>query len=142
MNTLHKLTVLISAVFLFMAVPAMAQMNQVLKFNAPFAFYAGNVEMPAGSYTVTHSNDNFDILVLESADHSQSTFVECMTVDTNTRPSETEVSFNKYGKTDFLDRISLRGESSEMQILPSTTEQNAAQDSDAVQHSLSAKSGG
>jgi hypothetical protein len=90
---------------------------------------------------VTHSEDNYDILLLESADHSQSTFVECMTVDTNTLSSDTEVAFNKYGKTDFLTRISLQGDSSEMEILPSTAEENAARSTDAVEHSLSAKSG-
>src|SRR6266404_3727716 len=141
MNTVHKLTVLMSLVLLLTAVPAMAQINQIVKFDAPFAFYAGNVKLPAGSYTVTHSADNYDVLLLESADHSQSTFVECMTTDTNNLPSDTEVSFNQYGKTDFLTSISLQGDSSEMQILPSTTEQNAAETADAVEHSLSAKSG-
>jgi hypothetical protein len=141
MNTFYKLTVLMGAAFLLTAVPAMAQMNHMVKFDAPFAFYAGNVKMPAGSYTVTQSDDNLDILLLQSADHSQSTFVECMMVDANTAPPDTEVSFNQYGKTDFLNRISLQGDSSEMQILPSTAEQNAAQAADAVEHSLSAKSG-
>ncbi|MCU1306591.1 MAG: hypothetical protein JWN45_1286 [Acidobacteriaceae bacterium] len=141
MNTLNKIAVLMSAALFLTAIPAMAQINQTVKFDAPFAFYAGSVKLPAGSYTVTQSDDHLGILLLESADHSQSTFVECMTVDANTPSSDTEVSFNKYGNTDFLDRISLQGESAEMQILPSTAEQNAAQAVDAVEHSLSAKSG-
>jgi hypothetical protein len=141
MNTFHKLGVLMSAAFLLTAIPAAAQINETVKFDAPFAFYAGNVKLPAGSYTVTQSSDNLDILLLESADHSQSTFVECMTVDANALASDTEVSFNKYGKDDFLNRISVQGDSSEMQILPSSAEQNAAQAADAVEHSLSANSG-
>ncbi|MCU1310468.1 MAG: hypothetical protein JWO20_1593 [Candidatus Angelobacter sp.] len=131
-----------SAALFLTAIPAVAQIDQMVKFDAPFAFYAGNSKLPAGSYTVTHSPDNFDVLELENADHSQSAFVECMTVDANTAPSsDTEVTFNKYGKTDFLSHISLQGDSAEIEILRSKAEQNAAQAAAAVQHSLSAQSG-
>jgi hypothetical protein len=137
MNTFHKITVLMSLVLLLTAIPAMAQINQIVKFDAPFAFYAGNVKLPAGNYTLTRADDNLDVLLLQSADRSQSVFVKYMTVDANTPPSDTEVSFSQYGKADFLDRISVQGEDSEMQIMTSTAEQNSAQAAVAVQHSLS-----
>src|ERR1700756_3202653 len=129
MNTFHKLTVLMSFVLLLIAIPAMAQINQTVKFDAPFAFYAGNAELPAGSYTVTHSADNLDVLLVENDDRTQSAFVECRTVDTNSAPNDTEVAFNKYGMTDFLSRIWLQGESSAMEIQPSMAEKKAAQSS-------------
>jgi hypothetical protein len=139
MNTFQKLTLLITALLFTAAIPAIAQINQTVKFDAPFAFYAGNAELPAGSYTVTHPEDNADVLLLENDDRSQSAFVECRTVDTNSAPNDTEVAFNKYGKTDFLSRIWLQGESSAMEILPSMAEKTAARSSAAVQHSLSAE---
>jgi hypothetical protein len=147
MNTFHKLAVLMSAAFLLTAISATAQINEVVKFDAPFAFYAGNAKMPAGSYTLTRSDDNGEVLKLENVDHSQSVFVRYVTVDEINPSSSTEVSFKKYGNTDFLNSISLKGENSEIQIMPSNAEQSAAQSADAVpyspsdvQHSLSTQS--
>jgi len=93
--------------------------------------------MPAGSYTLTRLDDNAEVLQLESADRSQSVFVKYMTVDEINPSSSTEVSFNKYGNTEFLNRISLQGENYEMQIMPSTAEHDAAQAAAAVQYSPS-----
>ena len=147
MNTFHKLAVLMSAAFLLTAISATAQINEVVKFDAPFAFYAGNAKMPAGSYSLTRSDDAGEVLKLESEDLSQAVFVRYMTVEEVDPSSSTEVSFKQYGNTDFLNSISLQGENSEIQIMPSNAEQNAAQTAAAapyspsnVQHSLSAKS--
>ena len=58
MKTFQKLTVLLSMLCLLSAIPAMAQVDNRLTFQAPFAFYAGNAKLPAGSYTVTQQDDN------------------------------------------------------------------------------------
>jgi hypothetical protein len=63
-----------------------------------------------------------------------------MTDDSDTAPAKTEVTFNKYGNTEFLDRISVQGQTS-MQVLESKAEQNAAKAAASEKHSLSAKSG-
>jgi hypothetical protein len=140
MNTLNKLTMLMSMVFLFCAVPAMAQIDNRVTFEAPFAFYAGNAKMPAGSYTVTQPDLNAELLLLESADGSHSVFVEYMTDESNTPASKTEITFNKYANTEFLGRISVQGQNS-MEILTSKAEQNAATVAAAEKHTLSAKNG-
>ena len=141
MKTFQKLTYLMSMLLLLSAIPTMAQIDQSVTFEAPFAFYAGNAKMPAGSYRVTRPDDNADLLLIESANGSYSAFVDYVPVQSNTPPSNTEVTFNKYGKSDFLKSISLQGQTFGMQIVPSKAEQNAAKTAAAEKHTLSAKNG-
>jgi hypothetical protein len=139
MTTFQKLTVLMSMLCLLAAIPAMAQVDNRLTFQAPFAFYAGNAKLPAGSYTVTQPDDNSELLLIESADGLHSVFVDYMTDDSDTAPAKTEVTFNKYGNSEFLGRISVQGQNS-MQVLVSKAEHNAARAAASEKHSLSAKS--
>jgi hypothetical protein len=138
MKPFQKLTVLMSMLFLLSAIPIMAQVDNRLTFQAPFAFYAGNAKLPAGSYTVTQPDDNADLLLIESADGAHSVFVEYVADGSDTAPSKTEVTFNKYANAEFLSRISVGGQNS-MQILASKAERNAAKAAAAEKHSLSAK---
>jgi len=140
MTTFQKLTVLMSMLCLLAAIPAMGQVDNRLTFQAPFAFYAGNAKLPAGSYTVTQPDDNSELLLIESVDGLHSVFVDYMTDDSDTAPAKTEVTFNKYGNTEFLGRISVQGQNS-MQVLESKAEHNAAKAAASEKHSLSAKSG-
>ena len=140
MKTFQKLTMLMSMLCLLSAIPAMAQVDNRLTFQAPFAFYAGNAKLPAGDYTVTQPDDNAGLLLIESADGLHSVFVDYLADDSGPAPAKTEVSFNKYGNTEFLGRISVQGQHS-MQVLASKAEHNAAKAAASEKHSLSAKSG-
>jgi hypothetical protein len=140
MKCFQKLTVLLSILFLLSALPAMAQIDNGVTFQASFAFYAGNAKLPPGTYTVRQPDDNAELLLIESADGSHSVFVDYMPDESNTPPSKTEITFNKYANAEFLSRISVQGQNS-MQILASKAEQNAAKAAAAVKHSLSAKNG-
>ena len=140
MKAFPKLTVLMSVVFLLSAIPTVAQIDNSVTFEVPFAFYAGNAKMPAGSYTVTQPDDNAELLLIESADGSHSAFVEYAPDGSDTPPPKTEITFNKYANTDFLSGISVQGQTS-MQIRASKAEQNAAKAAAAEKHSLSAKNG-
>jgi len=140
MKTFQKLTVLLSMLCLLSAISAMAQVDNRLTFQAPFAFYAGNAKLPAGSYTVTQPDDNAELLLIESADRSHSVFVEYVADGSDTPPSKTEITFSKYANAEFLSRISVEGQSS-MQILASKAERNAAKAAAAEKHSLSARLG-
>ena len=140
MKLLQKLGVLLCMLFTLSAIPAMAQTDNEVTFQAPFAFYAGDVAMPAGSYTLT-SDDSTKVLFIHSKDGSHSALVEYELVDLDTPPSETEITFNKYGETDFLDGITVKGDESKMRILTSRAEKDAAQASAVEAHSVSAKGG-
>ena len=140
MKTLQKLAVRMSVVWILSAIPAMAQIDNALTFQAPSAFYAGNAKLPAGSYRVTQPDGDSELLLIESADGSHSVFVDYWTDDSGAAPAKNEVSFNKYGTTEFLARISIQGQNS-LQILPSKAEQKAAKIGSSERHSLSAKNG-
>ena len=122
----RKLSVLMSMFFLVSAIPAMAQVDTPVTFEAPFAFYAGNAKMPAGIYTVTQPDDNAERLLIKSANGSHSVFVEYVPFESDTPTSKTELIFNKYADADFLSRILLQGRTSGMEIPASKAEHNAA----------------
>src|ERR1700694_3209809 len=112
MKRFQKLTVLMSMLFLLSAIPAMAQIDNGVTLQASFAFYAGNAKLPPGSYTITQPDDNAEILLIESADVSHSVFVDYVPDESGTPPSKTEITFNKYGTTEFLSRISVQDQNS------------------------------
>jgi hypothetical protein len=142
MNTSRKLLVLTALLSVMYAIPTMAQIAHKVTFDAPSAFYVGNAKMPASSYTVTQPNFDDNLLLIEDADGSHSVFVEYVVAPTDTPRPQTDVTFNKYGTVEFLSAIWIQGRNSEMQILPSKAEQNAAKAADAEKHSLSAKNTG
>jgi hypothetical protein len=142
MNTLKKLIVPMGLLSVLCAIPTMAQISNRVTFDAPSAFYAGNAKMPAGSYTVTQPDPDNNLLLIEDANGSHSVFVEYVVASSDTPHAQSDVTFNKYGKVDFLSAIWVEGQNSEMQILPSKVERNAAKAAAAEKHSLSAKGTG
>jgi len=141
MKTFQKLLLFTTMLVLLSAIPSMAQMDNGVTFETQFAFYAGNAKMPAGSYKVTQPDANSDLLLIESPNGAYSVFVDFVPVQSETPASNTDVTFNKYGKTDFLNGISLQGQNFGIQIVASKAEQNAAKAAAAEKHTLSAKNG-
>jgi hypothetical protein len=140
MNTVKKQIALMGLLSVLCAVPMMAQVTNKVTFDAPSAFYAGNAKMPAGSYTVTQPDIDANLLLIEDTNGSHSAFVEYEVVSSDTPHAQGDVTFNKYGNVDFLSSIWIEGRKSEMQIVPSKVEKNAAKAAAAEKHSLSAKS--
>jgi len=66
--------------------------------------------------------------------------VEYVIAHSETLHAKSDITFNKYGNVEFLSAIWVDGRKSEMQILTSKAEQNAAKAAAAEKHSLSAKS--
>ena len=142
MNNLKKLILLMGSLSVLWALPTMAQITNRVTFDAPAAFYAGNAKMPAGSYSVTQPNDGENLLLIEDASGSHSAFVEYVVTSSETPHTQSDVTFNKYGKTEFLSLIWIEGQNFGMQVLPSKAEQSAAKATAAEKHSLSAKNTG
>jgi hypothetical protein len=142
MNTLKKLIAPVVLLTILCAIPTMAQITNRVTFDAPSAFYAGNAKMPAGSYTVTQPDADDNLLLIEDANGSHSAYVEYVVGSSDTLHAQSDVTFNKYGNVDFLCAIWVQGRNSEMQILPSKAEKNAAKAAAAEKHSLSAKNAG
>src|SRR5258708_13875436 len=138
MNVVKKLSGLMGLLSVLGAIPAMAQTSMRVTFDAPSAFYAGDEKMPPGSYTASVPNAEDNLLLIEDADGTHSGFVEYLVTASNTPHTESDVTFNKYGKDEFLSEVWVEGEDSGIQILSSKTEQNAAKPAAAERHSPSA----
>jgi hypothetical protein len=137
MKKLKNISLFAGLLAVLCAIPARAQIANQVKFEAPFAFYAGNALMPAGSYTVRPDDTDDDLIVIQSADDSHAAFLECMPRSKNTPAKKTEVTFKKYGDSEFLSRVSIEGQEG-VKVLPSRAQKNAAKAAKELEHSLSA----
>ena len=135
---MKKLIVTMGLLSALCAIPTMAQITNGITFDAPSAFYAGNAKMPAGHYRVTQPDADNNILLIEDSDRSHSVFVEYEVVSSDTPHTQSDVTFNKYGKAEFLSTVWIEGRQSEMHMLPSKIEQRAAKAATAEKHTLSA----
>ena len=138
MKNLLKLAGASVLVCLCFAMPAPAQIADGLNFTTTFAFYAGNTKMPAGSYTITPSAYGETLLLLENAAHTHSTFLEIMPTQSATHPAG-DVTFNKYGGVDFLNRVWVGGQQYGMQLVPASYEKKIAEGGTPQTHSVAAK---
>jgi hypothetical protein len=142
MNTVKKLIGLMGLLSVLCAIPTMAQINPKVKFDAPAAFYAGDAKLPAGSYTVSVPNEDDKYLLIQSIDASHSAIVEYELTSSDTPQTKSDVTFNKYGETEFLSQVWVEGEDSGMQVLPSKAEQDAAKAAVAEEQSPSGNNTG
>lgn len=141
MRTFHKLFCFATLLTVLCAIPAMAQIPTQVTFEAPFAFYAGNAQFPAGKYSITQPEDPDDLLLIRSADGSHSVLVEFEPISSITPPEKTEITFKKYGDSEFISNVTVQGEDIAMKVVPSKVEKNAAKNGEARMHALSARRG-
>jgi hypothetical protein len=134
--------VLTGLISLLLAIPAVGQITNSLNFETTFPFYAGSAKLPAGAYRVTPATESTGLLLIESTDGAHSVFVEYVPTNSEKAHAQTDVTFNKYGKTDFLNLLWVQGQAYGMQVAPTKLEQAAAKTGTPVRHSVAAKSGG
>jgi hypothetical protein len=137
MKNLLKVAGASGLLFLLFAIPGTAQITNAVNFTTTFPFYAGNTKMPAGSYKITPSNMNDTTLLIENSTGSHSAFIEYVPTQSESGHKATDVSFKKYGTTEFLDRIWVGGQQFGMQIEPTKVEQKLAASAQAQAHSVS-----
>jgi hypothetical protein len=142
MNIVKKLIVPMGLLSVLFAIPSTAQIANAVTFDAPAPFYAGNAKMPAGSYRVTQPDIDAHLLLVEDTNGSHSVFVEYEVVSSDTPHVDSDVTFNKYGKVEFLSAIWVQGQKAGMQMIASKVEQNTAKAAAAEKHSLSARNAG
>ena len=139
MKKLLQLAGTIGLLCLLFAIPAAAQIANAVEFTTTFPFYAGNTKMPAGSYKITPSNFNSNTLLIENSTGSHSTFIEYTPTQAETAHAATDVTFKKYGTTEFLNRIWVGGQRFGMQVEATKFEQKLAEGGAPNAHSVTAK---
>ena len=66
--------------------------------------------MPAGSYIITEPNDNADIVLIRNSAGTKGEFINFTPTSSVDPQKETEVTFQKYGDTGYLQTLSVEGE--------------------------------
>jgi hypothetical protein len=118
--------------------PLAAQIVNGVDFTTTFPFYAGNVRMPAGSYKITHSDVDENILQIQSSDGVHSALLEFIPTQSEQPHAHSDVTFHKYGDTEYINRIWVEGQEYGMKVDATKAETKAAASAKVVEHSLSA----
>jgi hypothetical protein len=138
MKNLSKLVVKMGLLSLLSVMPLAAQIVNGVDFTTSFPFYAGNAKMPAGSYRITQSDMDASILQIQSNDGVHAAFVEFIPTHSAQPHPQSDVTFHKYGDTEYLNRIWIQGQEYGMKVDPTKAEMKAGANANFVEHSLSA----
>jgi hypothetical protein len=139
MKNFGKIVVKMGLLSLLSVAPLVAQIDTGVGFTTSFPFYAGNTKMPAGSYKITQSGSDGNILQVESNDGVHSAFLDVIPTHSEQPHSQSDVTFHKYGNTDYLNRIWVEGQKYGMKVDPTKAEMKAAASAKVVEHSVAAK---
>ena len=138
MNSLGNLVVRMGLLSLLSVMPLAAQIDNGVNFTTSFPFYAGNAKMPAGSYKITQSDMDESILQIQSNDGLHSALVEFIPTHSAQPHPHSDVTFHKYGDTEYLNRVWVEGQEYGMKVDPTKAETKSAANANVVEHSLSA----
>ena len=141
MNNCGKLVVKMGLLSLLSVMPLAAQVdNDGVIFTTPFPFYAGNVELPAGSYKLTQLNINAQALLLRNSAGTDGVFLYFIPTSSVDPYRESDVRFDKIGDTGYLRAVSVAGETDGIEFDRSKAEKKAAatetmaEKTDVVEH--------
>ena len=79
-------------------------------FTAPFPFYAGTVKLPAGSYIITEPNENANVVLIRNSAGTKGEFINFIPTRSLDPQKETDVTFQRYGDTGYLQTLAVEGE--------------------------------
>jgi hypothetical protein len=136
MNSVGKLVVRIGFLSLLSVLPLAAQIDTGVDFTTSFPFYAGNAKLPAGHYRVLPLDMGNDVLKIQNLDNSRSIFVDFTPTQSLQPHRNSAVSFEKYGDTDYLDRVWIEGQTYGIKADPTKVEAAAAAAVNAGQHTV------
>ena len=138
MKNVSKLVVRMGLLSLLSVMPLSAQIDNGVRFTTSFPFYVGNAKMPAGSYKITQSDMDESILQIQSNDGVHSALIEFVPTHSAQPHPHFDITFHKYGDTEYLNRIWVQGQKYGMKVDPTKAETKAAANANVVEHSLSA----
>jgi hypothetical protein len=136
MNSFGRVVLKMGLLSLLSVMPLAAQIDNGVDFTTTFPFYVGNAKMPAGSYKVSQSDIDSSVLQIQSANGAYSAFIEFTPTHAAQPHPQTDVTFHKYGDTEYLNRIWVNGQRYGMKVDPTKAETKAATTTSVVEHSL------
>jgi hypothetical protein len=110
MHKFGKIVVRMGMLSLLSVMPLAAQIDNSIVFTAPFPFYAGKVKLPAGSYRITEPIANAKVVLIRNVAGAKGEFIKFIPTSSLDPQKETNVTFQKYGDTGYLQTLSVEGE--------------------------------
>ena len=114
MHNFGKLVMATGMLSLLSVMPLAAEIDNSdfysVVFTAPFPFYAGNVKLPAGSYRMTEPIKNAQVVLIENVAGTKGEFISFIPTRSADPQKGTDVTFQKYGDTGYLQTLSVVGE--------------------------------
>lgn len=140
MKNLWMLVLMTGFVASLAIIPAAAQNStQLVSFQAPATFYAGNAKLPPGGYTISQmSAQNGDVCVITSSSGQHSVLLNCRHSSKSPTGNAPQVLFNRYGNTDYLEGV-LATQDRSVDFIEETAEKLAAKTGTPQAHSVKAK---
>src|ERR1700747_605417 len=126
MKSFLKIAVGAAILALGSALPGMAQIDNSVNFTTSFPFYAEKAQLPAGSYKITPADVDAHALIVQSMDGKYSSRVQFIPMHSEQPHQQYAVTFQKYGDTEYLDRIWVEGQQYGMKVDPTKAELNTA----------------
>ena len=118
----RALTLIITGIILGASQLASAQADDHVVVNIPFAFAAGDRQLPAGRYTVRRVRLDSTALVIRSEDGRESAMV--LTNATGNEARQVKLTFRQYGGHHFLAGVWLPGANGGRELPESKTERS------------------
>lgn len=120
LNTLVAILILVGA----LTVSAQAQTAGAQKVvaNIPFAFNAGNTNLPAGKYTITVLNPTSDRKILQIRSTKGSSATVLTTAESGNISDDAKLVFQRYGDRYFFAQVQMAGDSTSFAAVKSNTE--------------------
>jgi hypothetical protein len=110
-----------------MAATQVAQAQETMVVNIPFAFTAGNVTLPAGEYRVRKMEQNSAVLLIHCWDARLATFVVTNPAQAKELQSQSKLVFTRYKDRYFLSQVWKAGSIRGRQLRKSQAEKEIAQ---------------
>ena len=114
MHKFGKLVMTMGTLSLLSVMPLAAEIDNSgfysVVFTAPFPFYAGNVKLPAGSYRMTEPIEHATAVLIENVAGTKREFISFIPTSSADPQKQTDVTFQKYGDTGYLQTLSVVGE--------------------------------
>jgi hypothetical protein len=139
MNNILKMLGTSALLCLLFVAPATAQIGGGLDFKTTFPFWVNNVKLPAGAYTIRQGSDDETMLQIQDASGTHTVMVPFMPTQADSSHATSDVTFKRYGTTEFLNMAWVGGQKFGMQMEPSKAEKKLAAAGTPETHKVSGK---
>src|SRR5258708_5916852 len=109
------------------AAAQVAQADEPMTVNIPFAFVAGNATLPAGEYRVQKLDGNPAVVLIRCSGASAAAMVMSNAAQAKETQTQSKLVFNRYGNRYFLSQVWAAGSIRGRQLLKSSREKEISQ---------------